>query len=44
MSGIDRRLLFVLLVIVLAILVWLLFDHVVFPTLPVPAGAPPITK
>lgn len=44
MSGIDRRLLFVLLLLVLAIVLWLLFDHVLFPTLPVPAGAPPITK
>jgi len=23
---------------------WLLLDHVLFPTLPVPAGAPSITK
>ena len=44
MSGIDRRLLLVLFLVVIAILLWLLFDHVLFPTLPIPAGAPPITK
>ncbi|WP_281010993.1 hypothetical protein [Lichenibacterium ramalinae] len=44
MTGIDRRIWWVVGVIVLAIVLWLLLDHVLFPTLPVPAGAPAITR
>ena len=44
MTSVDRRIWTVVGVIVLAILLWLVLDHVLFPTLPVPAGAPPITR
>ena len=44
MTGIDRRILWVLAIIVVAIVLWLLLDHVLFPTLPMPAGAPSITR
>ena len=40
----NRRILWVLAIAVVAIVLWLLLDHVLFPTLPVPAGAPSITK
>ena len=42
--GIDRRVIWVLVIIVLVIILWLALDHVLFPDLPIPAGAPPITK
>ncbi|HEX4767505.1 MAG TPA: hypothetical protein VH414_14630 [Lichenihabitans sp.] len=41
---IDRRILWVILVACVIVLAWLLLDHILFPTLPMPAGAPPITK
>ncbi len=41
---IDRRIVWVILVACVIVLAWLVLDHVLFPTLPVPAGAPPITK
>lgn len=44
MTAIDRRIWWVVGIIVLAIVLWLLLDHVLFPTLPVPAGAPAITR
>ena len=44
MTPIDRRIWWVLGLIVLAVVLWLLLDHVLFPPLPVPAGAPPITR
>ena len=44
MTPIDRRIWWVLGVVVLAIVLWLLLDHVLFPTLPVPANAPSITR
>ena len=44
MTAVDRRIWWVLGLIALAILVYLLVDHLLFPTLPVPAGAPPITR
>jgi hypothetical protein len=40
----DRRILWALVIVVLAIVLWWALDHVLFPTLPVPAGAPPISK
>ena len=42
--NLDRRLVWVLGIVLLAVLVWLLLDYVLFPPLPVPAGAPSITK
>lgn len=39
----DRRILWVLLIVVLLVVLWFALDHVLFPTLPVPAGAAPIT-
>ncbi|MGI3899511.1 MAG: hypothetical protein ACRYF1_03335 [Janthinobacterium lividum] len=44
MTAIDRRIWWVVGIIVVAILLWLLLDHVLFPTLPVPAGAPSIIR
>ncbi len=40
----NQRILWLLAIVVGAIVLWLLLDHVLFPTLPVPAGAPSITK
>ena len=40
----DRRLVWLLVIVLLVIVLWFALDHVLFPTLPVPAGAPPITK
>lgn len=40
----DRKILWVLLIVCVAILLAFLLDHVLFPTLPIPAGAPPIMK
>ena len=40
----DRRLLWVLLLALLILILWWAVDHVLFPTLPVPAGVPPIMK
>ena len=40
----DRRVLWVLLLVILVIILWFALDHVLFPTLPVPAGVPSITK
>ena len=42
--GLDRRLVWVLLVVLVAIVLWWALDHVLFPTLPVPAGVPDISK
>ena len=42
--GSDRRILWVLVILLLIVVLWWALDHVFFPTLPVPAGAPPITK
>ena len=42
--NLDRRLLWVLVIVLLIIVLWWAFDHVLFPTLPMPAGAPSITK
>ena len=44
MTSVDRRIWWVVGLVALAILLWLLFDHLLFPTLPVPAGAPPIIR
>lgn len=44
MTAIDRRIWWVVGLIALALVLWLLFDHLLFPTLPVPAGPPPITR
>lgn len=43
MTTIDRRIIWIAIAVVAALLVWLALDHVLFPALPVPAGAPPIT-
>jgi hypothetical protein len=40
----NKRILWVLAIVLVAVVLWLLLDHVLFPTLPVPAGAPSITK
>ena len=40
----DRRVLWVLVLVILVIILWLALDHVLFPALPVPAGVPSITK
>jgi hypothetical protein len=40
----DRRLLWVLVLALLILLLWYALDHVLFPTLPVPAGVTPIAK
>lgn len=40
----DRRLLWVLVLALLILLLWYALDHVLFPTLPVPAGVPSIAK
>lgn len=40
----DRRIVFVLVILCLVILLAYALDHVFFPTLPVPAGVPPIAK
>lgn len=42
--GMDRRLLWVLALAVLILVLWWALDHVLFPTLPLPAGAPSIAK
>lgn len=42
--GLDRRLVWILLIVVLVVVLWWALDHVLFPTLPMPADAPPITK
>lgn len=44
MVSIDRRILWLLAIVVVAVVLWLLLDHVLFPTLPVPAAAPSIMK
>lgn len=40
----DRKILWLLLIVCVAILLYYLLDHVLFPTLPIPAGAPSITR
>ncbi|MDX7949992.1 hypothetical protein P7D22_02225 [Lichenihabitans sp. Uapishka_5] len=40
----NRRLLFILLIVLLVVVLAWALDHVLFPTLPVPAGVPSITK
>ena len=42
--GLDRRIVWIAAIIILLIALWLSLDHVLFPTLPVPAGAPSIAK
>ena len=41
---IDRRIVWLLAIVVLLIILALALDHVFFPDLPIPAGAPSITK
>ena len=41
---IDRRIVTLLLIACVIVLIWLVLDHLLFPDLPIPAGAPPITK
>ena len=41
---IDRRIVWLLAVVVLLAVLALALDHVFFPDLPIPAGAPPIMK
>ncbi len=40
----NNRIVWLLLIVLIVILAWLILDHVLFPTLPMPAGAPAITK
>lgn len=40
----NQRILWVLAILVVAVVLWFLLDHVLFPTLPAPAGAPSIMK
>lgn len=40
----DRRVVWVLAIVLLLVVLWFALDHVLFPTLPVPAGAPSIVK
>lgn len=42
--GLDRRIVWIAAVVILLIVLWLALDHVLFPTLPTPAGAPSIAK
>lgn len=42
--NIDRRIIWVLTIVALAIVLWLLLDYVLFPPLPIPAGTPSIMK
>lgn len=44
MTSLDRRIWWVAGLVALALLLWLAFDHLLFPTLPVPAGGPAITR
>ena len=39
-----RRLTWIAALLILAIALWFALDHVLFPTLPVPAGTPSIVK
>ncbi len=40
----DRRIVWILTIVLLLAVLWFALDHVLFPTLPVPAGAPSIVK
>lgn len=40
----DNKIVWVLVIVLLIVVLWWALDHVLFPTLPMPAGAPPITK
>jgi hypothetical protein len=40
----DNKIIWIVLLVCLLIVLWFALDHVLFPTLPVPAGAPSITK
>ena len=40
----DRRIVWVLVILLLAIILLWALDHVMFPDLPVPAGVPSIAK
>ena len=40
----DRRLVWILVLVLLAIVLWWALDHLLFPTLPQPAGVAPIIK
>lgn len=42
--GLDKRVVWIAAIIILLIVLWLALDHVLFPTLPTPAGAPSIVK
>ena len=44
MTSGDRRIWWIVGLVALALAAWLLFDHLLFPTLPVPAGGPAITR
>lgn len=44
MTAIDRRIWWVVGLVILVLVLWLLVDHLLFPTLPVPAGAPPVAR
>jgi hypothetical protein len=40
----ERRIVWILVIILLVIVLWWALDHVLFPTLPMPAGVAPISK
>jgi len=40
----ERRIVWVLVIILLVTILWWALDHVLFPTLPMPAGVAPISK
>ena len=42
--NLDRRIVWVLVIVLLIIVLWWALDHLFFPTLPMPAGAPSIAK
>ena len=44
MTRIDNKILWLLLIVALIIVLWWAIDHVLFPDLPMPAGASPIVK
>ena len=42
--GLDKRIVWIVVLVLLVIVLWWAVDHLFFPTLPVPAGVAPITK
>jgi hypothetical protein len=40
----DKKIIWIVLVLCLILLLWWAIDHILFPTLPMPAGTAPLTK